>query len=430
MSKIIQPGPYALVAKSDADLSVIDLFTTANCSIIYQTEGQYKSWKPGAPLNGFTTLEKDKGYIVIAKQTIDVSAYFDPDTEGIEPFYQISNVANINFNLQWQDINGIQVGDLMPIVNNTAHKINKSTIPSDAVKFRLLFTVAPGYQAELAAPDTLPDYLLYSLSVGTNAEDNQTFFLDDVINSGNPIFLTLMPQPITDWGVKLSSGTPGITWNYAVKDINGTAIDSGTFSPNSPKSFAFFDPAAVTLDVSPVGDIASSFNVFVSYINAITHALSPSIPGDAENYLSIPLSGLGTTDFTGIYFIFDYVKKPDDQLGYLFVSHDLDNQPGSFFITYYDADDNNIGGVQPDINTESIKIKFSDIPTNTVNIKLGGNAYSDLTILGTLDVLPVNGVGVLLKFEHLDLTSSQQTLCTYADLIAGKGAYITVHNNI
>jgi hypothetical protein len=430
MSKIIQPGPYALVAKKDADLTTLDLFTVDNCSIIYQTEGQYKSWKPGRLLNGFSTLEKDKGYIVIAKQTVDVSEYFDPESGTLEAFYQISNFSNINFNLQWQDSGGTQVGDLITIFNNSAHKINKSDIPVGAVNIRLLFSNSPGYTAELALPDTLPNYALQNILVGTNSEDSQLFNLSSVINDGNPVFLSLMPQEITDWGVKLCSSSPGVTWNYAVKDSSDIVLESGTFTSSSFKSFSGFDPAAVTLDVSPVGDIASSFNVFVSYINAITHALSPSVPGEASNLLSFPISGFGTTDFTGIYFIFDYVKKPDDQLAYLFVSHDLDNPSLSLFITYYDADDNILGSVSPDINTESIKIAFRDIPTNTVNIKLGGNAFTDLTVLGTLDVLPINGVGVLLKFEHLDLSTVSQTLFTYADLIAGKGAYITIHNNL
>jgi hypothetical protein len=75
MSKILQAGIYGVTASANlADIT--SLFNQANCSVIYETVGQYKSWKPGRSVNAFTALQKYKGYTLILIQATDVDPYF------------------------------------------------------------------------------------------------------------------------------------------------------------------------------------------------------------------------------------------------------------------------------------------------------------------------------------------------------------------
>lgn len=71
-------GPNGVVASVDALLSTF--LNTTNCGGVYEVDGQYKSWKPGRDLNAINSIKAGIGYIVIAFQEVDLTAYFTPET--------------------------------------------------------------------------------------------------------------------------------------------------------------------------------------------------------------------------------------------------------------------------------------------------------------------------------------------------------------
>jgi hypothetical protein len=73
-------GPNAGTALQAANLA--DIFTADNCVMVYEADGQYKSWVPGRELNAITTIAIGTGYIAIMKAELDVSAYFSDGTAG------------------------------------------------------------------------------------------------------------------------------------------------------------------------------------------------------------------------------------------------------------------------------------------------------------------------------------------------------------
>ena len=78
--KNLKVGPNActsLVAQA-----IGDTFTADNCLIVYQADGQYKSWVPGRDINAFVNLEVGLGYIAIMKQVTDVTDVFSDGLPG------------------------------------------------------------------------------------------------------------------------------------------------------------------------------------------------------------------------------------------------------------------------------------------------------------------------------------------------------------
>jgi hypothetical protein len=84
MANNIVVGPNAVLALTESDgKSMTDTgLNETNCSIVYEVAGQYKSWVPGRPINGFDTLKKDTGYIIVARQAMDLTASFAPPMQG------------------------------------------------------------------------------------------------------------------------------------------------------------------------------------------------------------------------------------------------------------------------------------------------------------------------------------------------------------
>lgn len=84
MANNIVIGPNAVLALTESDGKSMDDtgLNALNCTIVYEATGQYKSWVPGRLINAFDTLKKDTGYIIIAKQAMDLTASFAPPMQG------------------------------------------------------------------------------------------------------------------------------------------------------------------------------------------------------------------------------------------------------------------------------------------------------------------------------------------------------------
>lgn len=84
MANNIVVGPNAVLAlvESDGKAMTDTGLNETNCSVVYEVNGGYKSWVPGRPINAFDTLTKERGYIIIAKQAIDLTASFAPPMQG------------------------------------------------------------------------------------------------------------------------------------------------------------------------------------------------------------------------------------------------------------------------------------------------------------------------------------------------------------
>lgn len=109
MANNISVGPNSRMAIVNANLADMGL-TEANTNIIYEAEGTYKSWIPGRDLNAFTTIVQGKGYIINAKQAMDLTAFFgdDPVVLGALPPGGTANqvlakIDNVDSNAHWVD---------------------------------------------------------------------------------------------------------------------------------------------------------------------------------------------------------------------------------------------------------------------------------------------------------------------------------------
>lgn len=79
MANNIKVGPNSLVALQDIPTdSMLSLMPATKVSIVYKADGSYQSWVPGRPINAFNSIEMGKGYILIAKQEMDLSPFFVP----------------------------------------------------------------------------------------------------------------------------------------------------------------------------------------------------------------------------------------------------------------------------------------------------------------------------------------------------------------
>lgn len=95
-NNIIANAPNAVVAK--AEVSFVDAGLTAdNTEIIYEIGAAIKSWKPGRPINGITGFETDKGYYLVAKQAMDLTAIVVPPVSG-GAGSQLATPGNFNAN--------------------------------------------------------------------------------------------------------------------------------------------------------------------------------------------------------------------------------------------------------------------------------------------------------------------------------------------
>lgn len=78
--KTLPIGPSAVTSEVNEALSAI--FNSTNCAIVYSTDGLYKSWIPGRPINAFTSVIIGGGYIAQMKTTLDVTGIFSEGASG------------------------------------------------------------------------------------------------------------------------------------------------------------------------------------------------------------------------------------------------------------------------------------------------------------------------------------------------------------
>jgi hypothetical protein len=80
-NNILAGGFFACVAK--ATISFVDAGITAlNTTIIYRVSGDLRSYRPDRIINGITGFEAGKGYYIIAKQDMDLTAILIPPLDS------------------------------------------------------------------------------------------------------------------------------------------------------------------------------------------------------------------------------------------------------------------------------------------------------------------------------------------------------------
>lgn len=97
MALNIFSGPNAVVSTGISDGVELDFLPNVNAntiSVIYEIDGRYRSWVPGRDLNQFNTLRAGIGYLIVAKQGLDLSEYFiPPKPEGVNSVFVIGDGA-------------------------------------------------------------------------------------------------------------------------------------------------------------------------------------------------------------------------------------------------------------------------------------------------------------------------------------------------
>lgn len=102
MANNIISGPNALVAKVDvADINTMPL-SAENTTRLYEVDGAFRSWSPTSTINPVTSLVKNRGYLLMAKQGMDLSQYFAPllptgggGGGGVTPFVTVSGPSDL-----------------------------------------------------------------------------------------------------------------------------------------------------------------------------------------------------------------------------------------------------------------------------------------------------------------------------------------------
>ena len=294
---IVNPGPYALSAKVDVpDITTLGL-TTDNCLIVYETQGQYRSWVPGRSFNPFTSLTKDGGYIVIVKGAIDLSQFFYPDNGGAaEPILSISNISGEDITLT--DQNG-DIPQLLAAANpltggNGSVSFTKSALDMAEIT-DILFTTTVnvhGYQRyfEIDRSGVLREASL-SIDNSTDTDINC-----DLTNGDINYFITPATQSEFRGLVLLdvASNNPGSLAPEAF-DVNGNDLGPlQTFPKNVAQEnsgfggnidhFTVLVPAGCALILSTF-----DYNNFQNITSSVT---------TAGNTLTLPLSAITTDQMT------------------------------------------------------------------------------------------------------------------------------------
>lgn len=137
--KTLVVGANAITAKTTSDLS--DIFTADNCVVVYLTDsgGNYKSWKPSAELNAITQLVANSGYIVIMKETLDVSdeAMSISDIGSpIEPYILIINNLDADLSLGYYN-NSLALISSDPITANSFLVKLVSDMPEGTIAYNV-----------------------------------------------------------------------------------------------------------------------------------------------------------------------------------------------------------------------------------------------------------------------------------------------------
>ncbi len=113
MANNIVVGANAKMAIVDASFDDIGL-TEDQVKIIYKAEANYKSWKPGRSLNAITGIQAGNGYLIIALQAIDLTAYFGNDpvviVSGVPPGGSqgqvLTKVSDTDYDVSFTDETG------------------------------------------------------------------------------------------------------------------------------------------------------------------------------------------------------------------------------------------------------------------------------------------------------------------------------------
>jgi hypothetical protein len=143
---VLKIGPNSVVAKKVVNLST--LFNSGNCAIIFEVDGQYKSWQPGGELNSITSTVISRGYTIIATAEIDVSDYFGDFADGYAEalidnpipsnfISYVNKTASAAFTLSHKNSNGDVLGTFPLPVNGAVYLFlntgDNLTLASNAV---------------------------------------------------------------------------------------------------------------------------------------------------------------------------------------------------------------------------------------------------------------------------------------------------------
>jgi hypothetical protein len=138
-------GPNAVVAKTSVPFS--SLFDAETCSIVYECDGAFKSWTPGAELNAITGTVIGRGYLITMKLEVDVSEDFGDYADGFGDaiiafpgytnFVSYVNKSAIAFTVLKKDIDGNTLATLPLAANGVVSAFLKQgenlTLASNAV---------------------------------------------------------------------------------------------------------------------------------------------------------------------------------------------------------------------------------------------------------------------------------------------------------
>ena len=294
---IVNPGPYALSAKVDVpDITTLGL-TTDNCLIVYETQGQYRSWVPGRSFNPFTSLTKDSGYIVIVKGAIDLSQFFYPDNGGgaAEPYLSITNISSEDITLKDQDGNIPQLlAAANPLQSGESVTFLKSALDMAAMTDITFLTGnnLHGYQRSFSSKngivikedaDDQGNNTSFDIGCDLTYGDTNYFITDATLNAFRGLVL-----------LDVASNSPG-NLTPETFDSNGNDIGPLTaFPKNVAQEYSGFNGAIDHFTVL----VPAGCALILSTFDYVTFANITSSVTTAGNTLTLPLSAITTDQMT------------------------------------------------------------------------------------------------------------------------------------
>lgn len=212
MANNVISGPNAMIALVDvADISTLPL-TPDNTIQLFECAGTYKVWIPGNPINNFNNLVRNRGYLLIAREGMDLSAYFAPDL----PTGGGGNVPSVNAGVDQNLPSNATSANL----SGTATPVSGTTIAS-----RLWITVIKpdGRPDPIFADKTLPITEVTGLFPGTYVFQFQA--TDSEGNTGVDQMYIIVAAPDT---IIVSAGGPQeLDAGSTRGNLHGTATTSG-----------------------------------------------------------------------------------------------------------------------------------------------------------------------------------------------------------
>jgi hypothetical protein len=264
-NNIVGDAPNAIVAKATVSFLSAGI-TSDNTEIIYQVDGDLKSYKPGRAINGISGFTANKGYYLIAKQDMDLTSIVVPPVVTVPQLiapatFTATPASSTQINLAWASSSnatgyvvdratnsGFTTGVALGIYTGSGNSFNDTGRTTATTYYYRIRATAAGYvDSAYATANATTSSVISEETIVWNQLSNAT------TNSEGDLIASSSTVPAGGTATKKLNKANGAYVQYVVSADTAAAVLK--LSPNNDADYTWNDAADMCAVYSNAGTV-------------------------------------------------------------------------------------------------------------------------------------------------------------------------------